>query len=232
MDRLAPPVTLAEQVADQLREKIATGELAVGDLIPTEMQLADDLGVSRNSVREALRSLVHAGLLRARAGQGTRVIAKSDLAPALTRRLTMDRADDVAEVRAMFEREAARLAATRATGEQLAALRAAFDAREDATDAPAYAAADLHFHRVLLDASGNALLAELGRGTGGNEQALLPVSSPHLDLAAQRAGALREVEELHTRLVEAIEARDPDRAAAVAERMVWAAHEPTLEELP
>ena len=68
MPRIEPVQTRSEQVADQLRDRIAAGEFPVGSLIPTEKDLAEETGVSRNSVREAVRALVHAGMLASRAG--------------------------------------------------------------------------------------------------------------------------------------------------------------------
>ncbi|XVU21372.1 FadR/GntR family transcriptional regulator [Actinoplanes sp. CA-054009] len=224
MPQLTRNVPLAQQVADQLRRRIADGEFPVGSLLPTEVELTRELGVSRNSVREGLRSLVHAGILGARAGYGTFVIATSDLAPALARRIPRDRATDVAEVRLLLEREGARLAATRATPEQIEQLTAALAAREAATDGPSYAAADFAFHQQLLEASGNALLAELYRGSGGNEQSLLHLNSPDVDLAAARP-VIRPIDDEHTAIVEAVIARDPEAAAAAAERLVRLAHE-------
>ncbi|WP_433042525.1 FadR/GntR family transcriptional regulator [Dactylosporangium sp. CS-033363] len=223
MPRLMPNVSLAEQVADQLRRRIADGEFPVGTLLPTEHELTRELGVSRNSVREGLRSLVHAGLLGARAGYGTFVVATSDLAPALARRLEHDRADDVAEVRLLLEREGARLAASRATPEQRGRLGEALAARAAATDGASYAAADIAFHRLLMEASGNALLAELYRGAGGNEQSLMRLNAPGVDLAAY-AGELPEIDAAHAEIVAAVQARDPDAAAAAAERMAVLAH--------
>jgi len=218
MSRLAPNVPLAEQVASQLRRRIAAGEFAVGTRLPTEMELVAELGVSRNSVREALRSLVHAGLLRARAGDGTYVTATSDLAPAVARRIELDRAADVAEVRLLLEREGARLAATRATAEQRDQLRQALADRGAAQDLPTYTATDIALHSLLLEASGNALLAELYRGTGGVEQA-------HRDLGSDKEFAvlqteLADVDAAHVDVIEAIIAEDPDAAGAAAERMV------------
>jgi DNA-binding FadR family transcriptional regulator len=219
MPSLNRNVSLSQQVADQLRRRIAGGEFPVGSLIPTELELTRELGVSRNSVREGVRSLVHAGLLGARAGYGTFVTATSDLAPTLARRLQQDRSADVAEVRLLLEREGARLAASRATDQQIEDLTAALAARTGATDGPGYAAADIAFHRLLLEASGNALLAELYRGTGGNEQDLLHLNSPDVDFAAASVD-LREVDAAHAAIVAAIAARDPDAAAAAAEHTV------------
>jgi DNA-binding FadR family transcriptional regulator len=226
MPRLAPHVPLAEQVAEQLRQRIADGEFEVGSRLPTEHQLTEELGVSRNSVREALRSLVHAGLLRAKAGYGTVVVATSDLAPALARRIEREAASDTAEVRLILEREASRLAARRATAEQRRALSAALDARAQAADGPAYVAADMRFHEVLMDASGNALLAELYRGIGGNEDALLDLDDPALDLEAT-VRALAPIDDAHRELVDAVLAGDPAAASAAAERLVRLANERT-----
>jgi DNA-binding FadR family transcriptional regulator len=224
MPRLTHNVSLSEQVADQLRRRIAEGEFPVGAMLPTEAELTRELGISRNSVREGVRSLVHAGLLGARAGYGTFVVATSDLAPAMARRLEHGRAGDVAEVRLLLEREGARLAAIRATPRQRAELAEAFAARAAATDGPGYAAADIAFHRLLLDASGNALLAELYRGTGGNEQALAHLNSPDVDFPAV-VGGLTEIDAAHAAIVDAVTAGDPDAAAAAAERTARLAHE-------
>ena len=112
MPRLESNVPLAARVAEQLRQRIGSGEFAVGARLPTELELAEELGVSRNSVREGLRALVHAGMVRARAGDGTYVTASDALAPALRRRATTERAVHVEEVRRLLEREGARRAAS------------------------------------------------------------------------------------------------------------------------
>jgi DNA-binding FadR family transcriptional regulator len=224
MARLSPNVPLSAQVAEQLRGRIADGEFPVGSLIPTEHELSEQLGISRNSVREAIRSLVHAGLLGARAGYGTFVLAASDLAPTLARRVESDRdrGSDVAEVRTMLEREGARLAALRATPEQRALLRRTLEERAAAPDGPTYVALDRRFHEQVFEASGNELLAELYRGTGGNERALAWVDAP--DVVVAEAGLL-DVDRAHGDLVAAIESGDPDAAAEVAERLVRLAYE-------
>lgn len=220
MPRINPQRTLSERVADQLRNRIAAGEFPVGALIPTENDLAEEMGVSRNSVREALRALVHAGMLGARAGYGTFVTATSDLAPTLARYIDRDREQDVAEVRAILEREGARYAALRATDSQVEALETALLARSDASDEDSYAATDIAFHRLLMEASGNALLAELYRGVGGNEQALMHFTPADIDFA-ERSGAIADIDAEHAAIVRAVADHDPDEAAAAAERAVF-----------
>ncbi|TBL28335.1 FadR family transcriptional regulator, partial [Verrucosispora sp. SN26_14.1] len=109
----------------RLRRRILAGEWPVGSRIPTEPQLVEDLGVGRNTVREAVRALAHAGVLECRQGSGTYVLSTDELAPVVARRLTDDRMTEVIEVRRAFEVEAARLAARRRTAEDLATLDAA-----------------------------------------------------------------------------------------------------------
>jgi DNA-binding FadR family transcriptional regulator len=217
--RIDPAPTRPDQVAEQLRRRIVAGEFPIGSLLPTEAELSRELGVGRNGVREGLRALIHAGMLGARAGYGTYVRATSDVAPVLARRVGEDRPEDVDEVRLVLEREGARLAALRATPEQRQELQAALAARSLAGDGRDYVSADIAFHRMLMEASGNALLAELYRGIGGNEQSLVPMSAPDFDLAAE-ADALHDVDVSHTAIVDAVLARDPDAAAAAAQRTV------------
>ena len=69
---------LVDQVISQLRAQIDSGEWGVGDRIPTESELSDQLEVGRNTVREAVRALAHAGLLEIRQGAGTFVRASSE----------------------------------------------------------------------------------------------------------------------------------------------------------
>lgn len=72
-----------DTVVDQLRAQLTNGEWAVDDRIPTEHELAEQLGVGRNTVREAVRVLVHAGLLESRQGNGTFVRSTADPAAVL-----------------------------------------------------------------------------------------------------------------------------------------------------
>ena len=228
MTRLSPNVPLSTQVANQLRHRIASGEFPVGSRLPSEHELTAQLGVSRNSVREALRALVHAGMLRARAGDGTYVTATSELAPALARRMEEDRAADVAEVRLLLEREGARLAALRATPAHHSQLRALLARRRAARSGIEYVEADIAFHHLLLDASGNVLLAELYRGARGVEESLVRVTP----LGADFPAFLRENSELdaaHATLLDAVETGDADRAARAAEALVALARQrPTV----
>ncbi|MFG2099665.1 FadR/GntR family transcriptional regulator [Micromonospora echinaurantiaca] len=199
------------QTIAQLRERILGGEWPVGGRIPTEPQLVAALGVGRNTVREAVRALVHAGVLECRQGSGTYVVSTDELAPVVARRLTDDRMAEVIEVRRAFEVEAARLAALRRTPTDLAALDAALAAREAAWRGgrvDEFVEADAALHSTVVAAAHNGMLAELYASVGAALRSTV----------AQSMGDTLEPERHvdHSRLVEAIRAGDPARAAIEA----------------
>ncbi|PSL00174.1 GntR family transcriptional regulator [Murinocardiopsis flavida] len=155
---------LVDQVISQLRAQIDSGEWSVGDRIPTESELSDQLEVGRNTVREAVRALAHAGLLEIRQGAGTFVRASSELGGALRRRLERSRLREKLEVRRALEVEAARLAALHLTEEDRLAITAAIAARDAAWaehDMAVFVESDFAFHRAVVAATHNSLLVEL-----------------------------------------------------------------------
>src|SRR6201997_2118682 len=117
-----PKSTLVGTVITRLEELITSGEWPVGFRVPPEPELVRALGVSRNTVREAVRALVHAGLLDPRPGDGTYVRADTGLDAALERAARRWGAIDALEVRSMLERDAARLAAQRRDDAEMAAI--------------------------------------------------------------------------------------------------------------
>ncbi|MCN0152927.1 FadR/GntR family transcriptional regulator [Salinispora arenicola] len=195
----------------QLRARILGGEWPVGSRIPTEPQLVTALGVGRNTIREAIRALVHAGVLERRQGSGTYVVSVDELAPVVARQLTDDRMTEVVEVRRALEVEAARLAALRRTPGDLAALSDALAAREAAWRGGRvneFVVADAALHTTVVAAAHNGMLAELHASIG---------TAMRSTVAATMGEALapeRYVD--HSRLVAAIRAGDPERAAIEA----------------
>jgi DNA-binding FadR family transcriptional regulator len=210
--------TLVQQVIEQLRAQIASGEWAVGSRIPTEPRLAETLAVGRNTVREAVRALVHAGILECRQGSGTYVTADNELSGAVARGVAAAQFTEVVEVRRALEVEAARLAALRRTPEDLAALDGALEAREAAWHegrTADFIEADAVLHTVVVAAAHNSMLAQLYASFGAALRASL---TDHIT----GAGAGEHVD--HGRLVAAIRAGDPGTAAyeagAFLERML------------
>ncbi|MEU6365998.1 FadR/GntR family transcriptional regulator [Streptomyces sp. NPDC046931] len=160
---------LSEQVIAGLRNQITSGEWPVGSRIPTESELVDQLGVARNTVREAVRALAHNGLLDIRQGSGTYVAATSELAGVMHRRFADADPTHIAELRATLESGAAQLAARRRTERDLKQLDALLLRREEAWgsgDVEAFVTADATFHMAVVAASHNdvmtAMYADLG----------------------------------------------------------------------
>ncbi|HUR04568.1 MULTISPECIES: FadR/GntR family transcriptional regulator [unclassified Nonomuraea] len=162
--RTAQRASLVDQVIDQLKEQITSGLWQMNGKIPTETVLAEQLGVGRNTVREAVRALTHAGLLECRQGDGTYVRATSELSGAMLRRLRQAEQLEILEVRRALEVESARLAATRRTDEDILRIEAALAERDRAwelDDPEAFVEADLAFHMSVAHATHNLVLIDL-----------------------------------------------------------------------
>jgi DNA-binding FadR family transcriptional regulator len=198
---------LVEQLIEQLRAEIRTGELPLGGRIPPEADLATTFGVGRNTVREAVRALAHAGLLEVRQGDGTFVRASTELSGAL-RRLSGAELREVLELRRMLEVEGAALAARRRTETELVALTETLQRRDSALaeeDFEAAVHADAEFHRLAVRSAHNTLLSELYDGL---TEAVLASVATTMDPAE---GSGRQVS--HDGLLAALADRHAERAA-------------------
>jgi GntR family transcriptional regulator, transcriptional repressor for pyruvate dehydrogenase complex len=209
----APRVT--EEAIDKIRERIVNGSWGPGDRLPKESELAADLGLSRNSLREAVRALSQLRVLEVRQGDGTYV---SSLEPDLllestgfvSHLLLGDTEVELYEVRRILEAAAASLAAGRIdTGEKEDLARILQRMRQTQT-VEDLVEADVAFHAVIAKAAGNAVLASL--------LASLSTRTMRVRLWHGRAAddALDETREEHRRIYEAIVAGDPELARAAA----------------
>ena len=149
---------------DQLRRLLRTGEWPVGSKIPNDAALVEVLAAPHSAVREAVRCLVHAGLLESLPGKGTFVRAASELPGALVGRVKDELTLHAMEAREALESYAVRLAAGRITEERLAELRAVLEARGKASDLGSVAREDIRFHRLIVAATGNSLMMEMYEG--------------------------------------------------------------------
>lgn len=157
-------VSMTGQVVDWLREQVTAGTWPIGQKIPTEAELSDQLGVARNTIREAVKALTHTGVLEVRHGSGTFVKSDNEVDAVFARRLLQASRADTADLRRAIELEATRLACVRRTDEDCAALERALKERADkyATDSEAaYREADYRFHRTVVQSAHNKLLMEL-----------------------------------------------------------------------
>ena len=190
---------LVDQVIEQLRTLVTSGEWPVDSRIPTEPELVEALGVGRNTVREAVRALAHNGIFEVRQGDGTYVRATSEVSAAL-RRLCGSELRDVLQVRRCLEVEGARLAAVARTEEDLVELRAHL-AHTDTTDHAQFTHSDTEFHLAVVRASHNPVLVEIYRG-------LLEAITASVATASARPDGKVS----HRGLVDAIAAGDIERA--------------------
>ncbi|GAA3578005.1 GntR family transcriptional regulator [Amycolatopsis ultiminotia] len=200
---------LVDQVIDQLRQAVRDEEWPVGHRIPTEPELVTQLGVGRNTVREAVRALAHTGILEVRQGDGTYVRATSEMGAAI-RRLCGAELREVLQVRRVLEVAGARLAATTRTDEDLAGLRELLDRRntewhEGRSDE--FVRTDAEFHLDIVRCGHNELLFELYHGLMEAITASVASTSDHPEHAEQIK---------HEGLLDAIAAGDADRAATEA----------------
>ncbi|MFI2645710.1 FadR/GntR family transcriptional regulator [Streptomyces sp. NPDC018610] len=205
------PSPLVEQATAHLREQITSGEWAVGTKLPGEVALATSLGVGRSTVREALRALAGAGLVRARQGSGVFVIAATPREDWSTR-LRQAAINDVYEVRLLVEVGAARLAAGRRTEADVTALREALARRRAAgsADDAEFVEADIALHEAVVAAAHNPVLT-------GLFTEFVPVLKQQLlalvELLDLRADDPHHGEEGHAVLVNTVVAGDAEAAA-------------------
>ena len=155
---------LYEQIVNQIEGRIVAGEIKVGDQLPSERELAEQFGVSRVAVREAVKSLRQKGLLEIRPGRGTFVTNGTPGAVRHSLGMLMkfgsaDSYSNLVEVREILEPEIAALAATRITEDNISAMTKAVETMETALDnAEIFVEADLDFHLALAEATQNPII--------------------------------------------------------------------------
>ncbi|GAP37919.1 GntR family transcriptional regulator [Piscinibacter sakaiensis] len=156
-----------EEIASQIRNELAEGRLKVGSRLPSERALAEQFGVSRNTLREALRSLEHAGLIRLLKGASGGAFISERSGDAIVTGLFdlyhvgTIRPEQVTEARIWLESIIVREACTRATVEDLAALNRNIDEAEEAAargDFPLRASKHIDFHRILVRITHNPIM--------------------------------------------------------------------------
>lgn len=205
---------LSRLASDTLLSRIVRGVWKPGDRLPSERQLSEQLGMSRASVREAIRGLEAMGLVDVRHGQGAFVREANDGGggDAFFAHWQRDHTYSIGEIlafRLLVEPELAGLAAGQADGPFVDTLAATMTAMEEAAragDVPALVRLDTEFHDAITRRAGNRLYRDLL-----DHVAQLLIDSRHISLAVP--GRAERVIASHNRVVEAIRARDPEKAA-------------------
>lgn len=193
-----------ESVCDQIREQVAAGELAPGDRLPGERELAEQFAVSRNAVREALRSLEMAGVVECTTGvHGGYFIRRGSpdgITQAVRDMLVLGRisVDKLTEARVMITALAIRLACERATPEDFDAIEADIERTAAMTrqgDLSRRALAVTEFHRLLARATHNEVFVMLIDALSEIVRSLLLQvdPTPHADVLKVRRAVLRHM---------------------------------------
>jgi DNA-binding FadR family transcriptional regulator len=211
---------VSETIAQRIRRSISSGRLSAGEKLPAEREMAERMGTSRVSVREAYRSLEEAGLISIKRGaEGGAFIADFDHAPVSRRlafmlRLGRTSHEELTEARLLLEPPVARLAARRAGEQDLAQIADLLRQQEAAiADNEDTRRFDLQFHRLVAQCAKNLPLTILM-----NSMADLELEAVHrIDITRD---VDRHIVNFHSRIFEAIRRRDEDAACRLMLRHV------------
>jgi DNA-binding FadR family transcriptional regulator len=208
-----------EEAAEQIAGKVRSGELRQGDKLPPERDLAVLMEISRPTLREAVRILVDAGVVEVRRGPGGGIFVAGDVVPVeLVRErsvLRLEEIADVLEARRLVEPGVARLAAQRATSEDLVPLERSIEAMREiclrgyeAADEERFLQLDLQFHLALARAAGNPTVAALMRS-------LLRQLEIARDMAMHLPLVPEWTLEIHERTLKAVRSGDLEQVSEV-----------------
>lgn len=216
MSNLIPRRSLADEVAAQLQQQIALGKYKTGEQLPIEPELMRVFGVGRSTIREAIKTLVNAGLLRVQQGLGTFVEGVEGIKEPLPQRLKRADLKDLDEVRQLIEMKIAEKAAANRTNDDLAEIRHWLALRKKAAAADNLVEsveADIRFHTAIAVASKNEVLADLYKSlTVQIKKWFLTVFSDAADF--------RKTQTMHEQLLKAIEANDTRKAWNIAAKII------------
>lgn len=219
-------VSVVEQAISKIYDLILSQNLKENDKLPPERQLSEMLGISRNSLREAIRVLDMLGVVRVDQGSGM-VIDSSRVSDAVTKHLTFallmnrEKMNELFEARLVVETECASLAALRASESERALLHRTYqELCESRTDRPKSIALEIELHNIVARAAHNPVLEKI-------LNSLKQILKESREATVPHTGVTPETVKVHERLIAAIDARDSrssadimrEHIAAVADRM-------------
>ncbi len=216
------PPAVAASAARLIQQRIAEGVYAAGGLLPSQRDLAEQLGISRTSLREALSTLQGTGLVIPRPGKGMYVAedAGQPAASPAWKFVTSHSLTDVYQLRFAVETFTARLASQVAEADDLAALRANAEAMRACIDAADFVQAtqlDFEFHMQIIGIAGNQAIGDILRNSAD-------VMQESQRLPFYKRGARHATYDEHMAIIQALEAGDPSLAQqAMTQHIVQAA---------
>ncbi|WP_167375298.1 FadR/GntR family transcriptional regulator [Chryseobacterium oleae] len=208
--------SLAQEVAERLIQGITNEEYAVGDKLPIEPELMKIYGVGRSSIREAIKILSIKGVLSVQQGVGTFVTSKN-IQESLEDQINNAEFNEVYEVRALLDSKIAAKAAANRSDKELGTIKMYLDLRDRfAKDNQALECyqADINFHISIAEACGNTLLKEIYRIASKHILRTFEVSHNN------NTDSFKLSQKIHTDLYKAIENKDSDTAARIAQLIV------------
>ncbi|HEY9293676.1 MAG TPA: FadR/GntR family transcriptional regulator [Microlunatus sp.] len=205
-------MAVTDDAIDRLKSMITSGELRPGDRLPREADLAHTLGLSRNSLREAVRALSLMRVLDVRQGDGTYVasLAPDSLLEALNFVVEFHRDDsvlDLFEVRRTLEPAATSKAAARMSDEDFDQLAEVLARADESSPVEDLVEVDTEFHRRIAIGSGNSILASMIASFAG------PTHAARVWRGLTQQGALLRTLDEHQAILDALRRRDPELAA-------------------
>jgi len=217
-------ISVVEQAISKIYDLILSQDLKENDKLPPERQLSEMLGISRNSLREAIRVLDMLGVLRVDQGSGM-VIDSSRVSDAVTKHLTFalllnrEKLHELFEARLVVETECAGLAAVRADQEERETLRRTYqELCASRTDRPKSIALEIELHNIIARAARNTVLEKI-------LSSLKQILKESREATVPRTGVSTETIQVHERLIAAIEARDQASARAIMREHISAVAE-------
>jgi GntR family transcriptional repressor for pyruvate dehydrogenase complex len=214
-------ILVSDGVFEQIREMVHSGEFPSGERLPSEMKMAENLSVSRSSLREALNALVHLGYLY-RQNKGLYVTSethwRTNLSFFFSRSQEEQNIAEMIEVRKIIETELSALAAKRAEPEDIKSLDESLQQMKAHWGDPiAFSHSDHHFHLCIAKAAKNSLLGDF-------IDKIRDLLRDNITLIIQKSNISKRSLDYHHRIYEAIRDGDGNRA-----RKVMAAHLADIE---
>lgn len=206
-------LTLSTQIVHEMEKCIKDEVWKIGEKIPAEAELVEEFAVSRNTIREATQSLVFAGILQPRPGEGTYVIAKGRLEAVMQKQMRQTSMDNILETRYALESHIVRFASLRRTEEELVSLKDALVKRDDPSlNRVDFVKADVFFHLNIAALCHNTLLYNV----------YASIMSHLEELVDEFLGASGDNRQFsaHHNLYKAIEDGNPDEAVRIVAAMM------------
>ena len=209
-------ISLADEVANKIREQILSGKLSPDQQLPTESELTRTFGVGRSTLREAVKVLVHSGLIRVQQGVGMFVEAGRGIREPFAQRLQRVSNADLDEVRRLLEMKIAEKAAVVRTKLDMQKIKKHLEERRLAADEgnlEACVEADIAFHTAIALASKNEILFEL-------YQSLATHLEKWFIALYDNTEVFKETHRLHEQLLESIMQQDAKKAWNAAAKIL------------